>query len=138
MDKFDQTIKNAKQEITPATTFVDTTMGKITNKQVKNRWNVKLWAPVLGSLAVIVIVFAILSSGSNTFSSKTPTSKPSKTTSGSSQTSNSTPAAAGTDNSSLANYLDGVASSINQENTDQNSANQSVNDSQQEITVPTN
>jgi len=138
MDKFDQTIKNAKQEITPSTTFVDATMGKITNKQVRNRWNIKLWAPVLGSLAVVVIVFAVLSSGSNTFSSKTPISKPSKTTSSSSQTANSAPPATGADNTSLANYLGGVASSMNQENTDQNSANQSVNDSQQVITVPTN
>jgi hypothetical protein len=134
MDKFDQTIKNAKQSIEPSTNFVDTTIGKIDHQQPNKSWNFRLWAPVVGGLAVVVIVFAVLTSGSNTSSSKISSSKTPKTTS--TQVASATPVA-GTDNSSLDNYLAGIQGSMNQENTDQNSANQNVNDSQQEITVPT-
>jgi hypothetical protein len=136
MDKFDQSIKNAKVNIEPSTNFVDSTMTKINSHKVKPRFGFRLWMPILGSLVVAAILFMVFSSGSNTFSSKTPAQKTSKNTTSQSAT-NNTPPPSGTNNSALVSYLSGIDGSINQENSDQNSANSAINDSSSEITVPT-
>ena len=136
MDKFDQSIKNAKVDIEPSTNFVDTTMSKINSPKIKTGFGFRLWMPILGSLVVVAILFMVFSSGSNTFSSKTPAQKPSKTSSAQTATNATTPSTS-TNNSALVSYLSGIDGSINQENSDQNSANLAINDSSSEITVPT-
>jgi hypothetical protein len=137
MDKFDQIIKNAKRNVEPSTDFVDATMTKITNHRVKKHWAIKLWAPILvGGLAAVVLLFVTLSPGSTTYSFKTSPSKTKNSSGTSSQVASATEAA-GTDNAALDSYLSGVQGSMNQENSDQNDANSYINDSQQEITVPT-
>ena len=137
MDKFDQIIQKSKQNIEPSANFVDVTMDKITNRKVKKHWGLKLWAPILGgSLAVVALLFVTLSPGNHIFTSKTPASKIATKASYPSQVATVTEAP-GTDNSALASYLSGVQGSMNQENTDQSSANSYINDSQQEIAVPT-
>jgi FtsZ-interacting cell division protein ZipA len=135
MDKFDQTIKNVKNTVEPSANFVDMTMSRITNHRAKPRFGLRLWLPILGSVAVIAILFLGLSSGSNTSSSKTPLSATSK--SGSTSQTASTSPTSGDNNAALVGYLSGIQGSMSQENTDQNSANSSINDSSQEITVPT-
>ena len=139
MDKFDEIIKNTQQKINPSETFVDATMHQIDNRQIHKRWNLKIWAPTLaGALAVLIVLFITLVPGNN----NTPkSSSQTKSTTTQKQTTTQpgtviTPPA-GTDDASLQNNLNNIQSAINQENTDQNSATSTINDNQQEITVPT-
>jgi hypothetical protein len=155
MDKFDKVIQNAKALPEPSERFVETTMQEIKSRQPRRRWQIKIWAPILaGGFAVIALIFVALPSSNHnvnitTTASKTnstPTatqSKPSTATkpttttnSGTSAAANGSPSA-GTDNASLESQLNSVNGEMNQENSDQGDANSALNDSQQEITVPT-
>jgi hypothetical protein len=137
MDKFDQSIRQAKQTYEPDNKFVEATMKQIVTKQPHKLWNMKLWAPALaGSLIVIVLVFIALPIGNHKSALKNdnPVASQSANTPAS-QT--ATQPATGTDNAGLASDLSDIDSSMNQENNDQNSANSALNDSAQQISVPT-
>ena len=142
MDKFDQLIKESEKKYEPKSNFVEDTMSKISNKKPKKRFNFKIWSSVLaGGLAVIAVLFIALPHSSspttaNNASATTTNKSQGVTQTTSPQASTATPAA-GTDNTSLNNDLNSVQSSINQENSDQNNANTMLNDSQNQISVPT-
>lgn len=131
MDKFDEIIKHARADIAPSARFVDDTMHKIMREapSAKRNRGFMHWLPLAaGAAAVIAVVFAFSLHGGKQAPS-TGTSTLATTSPG---------IAAGSDNASLAGDLSSVQSSLNQESTDQNSANQAINDQQQEIAVPTN
>ena len=142
MDKFDQSIKQAKQIHEPSNNFVEVTMQHIANHQPHKHWSIKLWVPALaGTVALVVILFVALSGVSHITSSKTTdtSSTPAQSKQRAAVASgSSTPVvAAGTDSASLASYLNGIDNSQSQVNSDQNSANSALNDSSQQVTVPT-
>jgi len=133
MDKLDKSIKNAKQTYEPREDFVAVTMQRITGTKRKSRLGLKFWVPMLaGSLAVLILVFTALpNSGRNSSKSGGGVSQ----TSTPSQTASTTPS--GTGNTDLTNDLNAIDGQMNQEKSDQNNANSALNDSSQEITVPT-
>jgi hypothetical protein len=142
MDKFDETIKNARETHEPSEHFVEDTMQHVMNQQppehTKSR-GFRLWVPIAaGAVIVIALVFVLLPSGK----SKAPGSSGATNvaTTGGTPTISSASGAlpSGTSNADLASDLSSVQSSMNQEGTDQNSANSALNDQSQEITVPTN
>lgn len=143
MDKFDQSIKNSTNPVEPTNEFVDKTMSEITKGCSKKSWNVKIWAPVLvGSLAVIVVLFVALKPSTKTPINNTSTltssaQQPATTTTQSATATPATPAAS-TDNASLSSDLGSVQSSINQEAADQSNANSALNDSQPALASYTN
>jgi hypothetical protein len=140
MDEFDELIKTVKQEHEPSNTFVEATMKQLGNQKSHKRWNFKLWAPALAGVAVVIAIVFIALPGTTT---KNPTSSlvnGPNTASNASSSPKTTAVAApapGADNAALNNDLASITSAINQENSDQGSANSAINDSQQEITVPT-
>lgn len=143
MDKFDEQLKASKQTYEPKSGFVDATMQRIEGMRHHRRWSVKVWAPAAVGLAVIA-VFVVLPLGGHTFTSKnnanttattTQTAPSSNATQNSAATNGS--ASTGTDNASLNSDLNSIQSSMNQESSDQNSSNTALNDSQQEVNVPT-
>jgi hypothetical protein len=139
MDKFDQTIKSARDTHEPSEHFVAGTMGEIMHQKPepeKKSRGVRFWVPVgAGAAIVILLVFVLLPSGKS--SAPGSTSKPANVATTNGQTeSGSIPA--GTDNASLASDLTNVQGAINQEGVDQNNANTALNDQSQEIAVPTN
>lgn len=144
-NKFDQSIKEAQETYEPKPDFVANTINQLPSNIPKKHWGIKLWAPALvGTLAVLAIIFVAVPIGDHktaskstllTTSTKTPASATTSSTSNNTTVASATPAS--TDNTSLQNDINGVQSSINQENTDQASATSTINDSQQEITVPT-
>jgi hypothetical protein len=145
MDKFDESIKNAQLMHEPSNDFVDNTMKQIEVRQPKKHWSIKIWGPALaGGLAVLALIFVVIPHTVNNTGTKTSnlTGNAVKTQSGQQPTSSvgsagiQNTAAPGTDDASLQNDLNGVQGQINQENSDQYGANSAINDSQQEITVP--
>jgi hypothetical protein len=139
MDKFEQSIKNAKEPYQPSVDFVDQTMQKITGNAPRRRWNIKIWAPIMaGGLAVLAIVLISLPFGSSTSIATKNTEPLKQQTSMPTQTSQKTTTLVpGTDNASLESDLMNVQGALTQENTDQTSANSALNDSQYEIAIPT-
>lgn len=102
---------------------------------------------LLGALAAILIVLALIlvmpSSKHTPLSSNTSSGKSSnlsKIPSANSATTsnNSSLLSPGIDNNSLSSDLSNINTSMNQENTDQNSTTNALNDSSQQISVPTN
>lgn len=132
MDEFDTSIQQAKQVYEPKKQFVEETMQKILSKQPRKQWSVKTWIPVLaGGLAVLALVFIALPTSHRHTAVSTKKSTPSTSTQpNTSQT-------ASTNDAGLASDLNDIASSMSQENNDQNEANTALNDSAQQITVPT-
>lgn len=140
MDKFDEVIKNTKQTPEPTSNFVEATMQQVEDRQPRKRRNLKIWVPAIaGGLVVIALLLVVIPTGhvaapKAVTSGNTSATTPAKQ--GSTTGSTATPAV-GTDNASLDNDLTGIKNSTNQENADQGSANSAVNDSQNEIAVPT-
>jgi negative regulator of sigma E activity len=139
MDNFDQHITDAKKEYEPRKDFVDMTMQQVRQTQPKKKWGMRLWVPTAAVGAAVVIaaiLFIPTLNHSNTASTKvaTPTTSTANQTA---PTTSTTPAVpAGTDNASLDSDMNGVNSSMSQESSDQTSADSAVNDSSQEVTVP--
>jgi hypothetical protein len=134
MDKFEQQIVNAKKPYEPSTNFVEETMEQLKNEKPRRRWNIKVWAPALvGTVAVVAIAFIAWPKPANTTDS-TNTSDQAQTSQG---TQSKSAAATGSDDASLNNDLNSIQGSINQAATDQNGAENAVNDNQQQVTVPT-
>jgi hypothetical protein len=132
MDKFDQTTKQAKQDHEPNNNFVEETMQQISGGPSHKHWSIKFWAPALtGAVALIAIISVVLLGSSH--SKMSTTSQPSTTVAQAKQQ----PATSGSDNASLTSDLNGINNSQSQENNDQNSANSALNDSSQQISVPT-
>lgn len=140
MDKFEQNIKDSKLNIEPSSNFVDSTMNRIMAQRTKKFWIFRGWPTILvGALTVLVVVFFTFSPTSKlstTYKNSSPSKSATKVAVQSTNEASSTPAP-GTDNSSLNSDMNSVASSMNQESADQGSANSAMNDSQQEIVVPT-
>jgi hypothetical protein len=136
MDKFDESIKNSQQTIEPKPDFVDQTMNRINKKSVSKGFRYKLWLPIAAGVAVVLlIIFIALPSSTNDASLNKANSVANSTP----QTEKvATAVAPGSDNASLQNDLNGVQTAFNQESADQNGANSTLNDSQQEIAIPTN
>jgi cytoskeletal protein RodZ len=143
MDKFEQSIREARRNHEPAHDFVNSTMQLLQTKHSRKRWSLRLLVPIVAGAVVIVIVLVVfvIRPGSVGNNSKSQSSNQFAQNSGQSQDSdspsNGQSSAADTSNSSLRNELNGIQSTINQENTDQSSANSSLNDSQNQITIPT-
>lgn len=112
----------------------------------------KLWLGLIALVIIIVLLLIILMPSSSkkvsvsirhrqpvvkTKTVKTVGNLPS-TAANSTSGSSTTTLPAGTDSSSLNNDLNSINSSLNQESSDQGLANNALNDSSQEITVPTN
>jgi negative regulator of sigma E activity len=151
MDEFDKSIKESNNAIEPSANFVDHTMDKVAElPKIRSGWGFKAWGSVVGGLvAVLAVVFVIVpltqnsstktDLESNVSSAKGVASNPAKQAPSTTATSKASPAPpAGTDDASLSSDLNSVSSSINQENADQSAANNAINDSSQEIAVPTN
>jgi hypothetical protein len=144
MDRFEESIKGAQENYEVQGDFVEDTMGRIVKRQPKRRFSIRIWAPALAAAVVVVVILIIALPGGGSkqaansaalkTASKINTQQPAKQSTASTVAS-ATPS--GTDNASLENDINSVQSSMNQENTDQNSANSTINDSQQEIAVPT-
>jgi hypothetical protein len=151
MNKFDESIKNARAAYEPRTDFVSSTMKQVASRQPRHRYSVRLWAPVLaGGLAVIALLFVAMPFGGHTTSNNMPatsvitTKTKTPTTTTTPPTTTTTPATttqpvvpAGTDDASLQSDLNDVSAAQSQEDNDQGNANSALNDSQQEIAVPT-
>jgi cytoskeletal protein RodZ len=141
MDKFDEIIKDAKEEYQPKTNFVEATMAHINPNQPRKRWNMKLWGSVFaGGLAMAAIAFVVVPlvghNPSATTQSSTGASQQASSSSSQSASGSQGSAAAGTTNADLQGDLSGINGSMNQANSDQTSANSAVNDSQQQVSIP--
>ena len=134
MDKFDQSFKDAKLTYEPNTNFMEVTMQKINKRQPKRRPSTRVWLlSAAGGLAVIALLLVLLPFGIHN-DGMLPASLPNSSSSQSPQGSSTD----GTDNASLVSDLNGINNAVGQENTDQSSANSSLNDQSQQIVVPTN
>lgn len=128
MEKFDKTIEQAKTTYQPRADFVDATMRKI---QPRRRSHLKLWSILLTSgLALAGLAFIVLPR----FSPSVPTGS---TTPPSSQQTLADQPSGATDNATLTNDLNGIQNSMNTASSDQNSSDAALNDSQQQVTIPT-
>jgi hypothetical protein len=153
MDRFDELIKTSYKDKQPSDNFVDTTMQKIEVLQTRKNFKWRLWKPALGSaIAVIALVVIILPKGTTNLSSESAASHSTPKTavasnsqvsaqsasSGGGSPSKAQPVSSGTDNASLESDVNSISNSFNQEANDQNAANTALNDTQQEINIPTN
>ncbi len=140
MDKLDQNIEEAKETHEPSPTFVPSTMNKVEAVGTpKKRLGWKLWAPVGGVVAVAAVVAIILIPhlGSTTANTTTGSTTPSSTTT-SPQAPTATPIdPTNTSDSALNSDLNSINASLSQSSNDQSAVDSSVNDNQQQITVPT-
>ncbi len=139
MDKLDQNIENAKQTHAPSPEFVPSTMNQVeaAGMPKKRRLGWKLWAPI-GGIAVIALVATVLLLPHGT----TPTTNNSSTAPTTNTTANTqstgTPINPNdTTDAALTSDLNSINASMNQTSNDQSAADSSINDSQQQITVPT-
>jgi hypothetical protein len=131
MDEFDKKIQNAKQTYEPKSNFAENSVEKLPIEQPKNHFNWKIWAPATaGVVAIVVVVFIVLPkpipNNTNDISNKTDGSS-----------SQSIAPTAGTDDTSLQNDLNSAQASVDQTSNEQDNADSAVNDSSQQITVPT-
>lgn len=125
MEKFDNAIKDAKNDYQPRADFVDTTMRRIAPPR---RSHMKLWGMLLtGGLALAFVVLPHGGGGASTGSLTTSSGQP--------ITSDQTSTA--TDNATLTSDLNSIQNAMNTASTDQNSADAALNDSQQQVTIPT-
>lgn len=141
MDKFDDTIKQSKPQYEPRGTFVEDTMQQINAKPKRSNRRFAIWTSMAGAVAVLAIVFVASPLWKNvTHNSKNNTQTTAANTAQTSNTpgGNSGSLPAGTDDASLASDLASIQSSQNQENTDQSSATNTLNDSSQQVAIPTN
>lgn len=139
MDDFDKIIRNAEQTYQTSATFVEDTMQQISLKPTTPKRGLRLWLPVLISgMAVIAVVIVASPLKGHFFSPNDSAITTSSNNQGSGEKSSSQqPTSAGTDDASLSSDLNGIGTAMNQESTDQNTANGALNDSAEQITVPT-
>jgi hypothetical protein len=140
MDKFDQIIKNARETYEPNEHFVEDTMEEVTQQQPEQKKSrgIRFWIPIAaGAAVVIVLVFVLLPGGKAKAPGSVGTSNVATTRAATGSQPEPTTVPAGTSNADLVSDFASVQSAMNQENTDQNSANSALNDQSQEITVPT-
>lgn len=127
MEKFDTTIQQAQEEYHPRADFVDRTMRQL---RPRRRAGAKLWGTLVASglavAAAALIVLPHLGGGSPALPTTTAPSPAA-----------SQPPTAATDNASLTSDLAGISRAMNTANGDQVSADNALNDSQQQITIPT-
>lgn len=141
MDKFDELIRNSMDKKEPSKNFVEDTMRQIHASHSKRLLSWKLWLPALTGALALLAVLVVLPLSTRDASSKTATmhnssSIPAKgAASGHQEQVAAIPA--GTDNATLSSDLSSLGSNIYQESADQNSANSNLNDSQQQIAIPT-
>jgi hypothetical protein len=141
MDKFDESIKNARETHESSEHFVEETMQAVMNQQPdqKKTHGIRFWLPIAaGAVVVIALVFIFLPTAKS--SAPGNANKTNVASTGSSAPASSaapTAVPAGTSNADLASDLSNVQGAMNQESNDQSSANSALNDQQQEITVPT-
>jgi cytoskeletal protein RodZ len=136
MDEFDKVIQDAAETYQPSTTFVEETMQKISSKPVRSKHGLRLWLPMLISgLAVVALIFVALPVKNRFFATTDNTARTS--TSQDKSTKSTGQAATGTDDASLNSDLSSIGTAMNQESSDQDTANGALNDSAEQITVPT-
>ena len=137
MDDFDKIIQNAEQTHQASVTFVEETMQQISSKPVKSKRGLKLWLPALISAMAVVVVVFIAVPFKNHFSGSTDDTSRVTTSQSTTKKSSTQPAAsAGTDDATLNSDLSGISTAMNQETSDQDTANGALNDSAEQITVP--
>lgn len=137
MDDFDKIIQNAAQTHQASVTFVEETMQQISSKPVKSKRGLKLWLPVLvGGMAVVVVVFIAVPFKNHFSGSTDDTSRVTTSQSTTNKSSTQPAASAGTDDTTLNSDLSGISTAMNQETSDQDTANGALNDSAEQITVP--
>jgi cytoskeletal protein RodZ len=135
MDKFDEMIKESKPIYQPKNNnnFVEKTMAQITPQPKRKAWNAKLWAPIaVGGFAVLLLGFIFVP---KLWQSNAPASQDTQTSVQTDTNAQQTPATA-VSNSDLESDLGNIGGSMNQESSDQSTANTALNDSQQQIAVP--
>jgi len=142
MDKFEQRVKDAREDYQPSGGFVDRTMEEVRKHKIqRRRFSLKIWAPAtVGTVAVlaIAIIFAPKLTPHNVIdSSKNPISLP-KAGAKSVPSASPAPISDGSDNASLQRDLSSVQASMAQTGSDQSNTDSAVNDNQQEISIPTN
>lgn len=146
MDKLDQNINEAKDTHEPSPEFVPTTMHKVeaVGTPKKRRFGWKVWAPLGGGAVVVagIIAFILVPRMNSTTANTTTgaaTSNTSAQTPSSIQTTTGTPIdPTNTSDAALNSDLSSIKASLNQSSSDQSAADSSINDNQQQISVPTN
>ncbi len=136
MDEFDDMIRKAKTGVTPREDFVGTTMKKVSTITPRKKWGMKILIP---SAATGLIVIAALLFVPQVFQQSASTANTNATPPTYGQQQAAIPPVTpptSIDNSSLQADLNSIGGSMNQESTDQNSATSSLNDSSQQINVP--
>ena len=141
MEKIDQHIKESAQAHEPNPRFVADTMQKIEAAGApRKRWlNWKVLAPAAGGVAVVAMAVMILAPHFNgTAANTTPAGNVKTKTDLQSQTAVNAPIdPANTTDTALDNDLGSVQASLSQSASDQGAADTSINDSQQQISIPT-
>lgn len=148
MDEFDSKIRNTVDKYEPNTNFVGDTMDTINNTeqqpiapiepievQKQPFWKsrgFKIFAPSVTGLAALAIIAVILWPHGSNQSTTTPAAP---STQASTQTTATNPNDVA--DTSLDSDLSAIQSSMNQTSSDQSSADNSLNDSSQQIAVPT-
>jgi len=141
MDKIDQQIKESAQIYEPKQEFVETTMQKVEAVGVpKKRWlNWKVLTPTAGAVAVMVVaVFVFAPHFNGSTANTTPTGSIKTSANMQSQTAVNAPIdPTNTTDTALDGDLGSIQASLTESSSDQNTANSSINDSQQQISIPT-
>jgi len=144
MDKLDDLIKESSKDMAINNNFTDETITKIKHSKKSIFWHSLKFRILAGALVVLIIALEIISSFS---SPKVATNKVNLTVASKANNASTQPINSSTEpsnipaadnNVSLAADVNSIDSSINQENNDQTFANRGLNDSQYEITIPTN
>ena len=141
MDKIDQSIKEARQMHEPNAEFISSTMQKVEAIGVpKRQWySWKVLAPVAGVAGVVLVGIVMFTPHFGGATANTTTSG--NTHAGTdiqSQTAVNAPIdPANTTDAALDGDLSSVQASLAQSSSDQSAADASVNDSQQQISIPT-
>lgn len=137
MDKFDEMMKQAKTTYEPSSNFVEETMQQLPTKQQPIKHRLRLWLVAGGAtLALMALLFVVLPTMIHPTTQRASQASSVASTGQSTGTTATLPA--GTNNTNLASDLSSITASESQENTDQSSATTALNDSSQQIAVPTN
>jgi hypothetical protein len=132
MDTSDNPEESGVNQV-PAPAVPDTPT-PIPPKELPRHRSRRLWFVLATVAAVVIVIILVLL----TRKTEAPGKSATMTTSSNTAAASSATLPAGTNNASLSSDVNNIQGSMNQENSDQTTATSTLNDSQQEITVPTN
>lgn len=140
MDKIDQQIKESAQIYEPKQEFVETTMQKVeATGAPKKRWlNWKVLTSTAGTVTVVAIAIFVFVPHSNSPTASTTTGGSKAEIDSQSQTAVNAPInPTNTTDTALDSDLSSVRASLTQSSSDQSTADNSINDNQQQVSIPT-